>query len=94
LQAQWPSCLLPFLYRYQHDLATDQTAITQYLCSLVVDEGHIVISHVQADFADRCDSTLLPRIIDPLHQRLLAHELPVGEVIADSKSRTLTTPTG
>lgn len=29
LPAQWPSCLLPFLYRYQHGLATDQAALTQ-----------------------------------------------------------------
>lgn len=50
---------------------------------MAVDEGHGVISHVQADFADRRDSTPLPSIIEPLHQRLLAHELPVGEVVAD-----------
>lgn len=50
---------------------------------MAVGEGHGVISHVQADFADRRDSTPLPSIIEPLHQRLLAHELPVGEVVAD-----------
>ena len=55
-----------------------------YRCIMAVDEGHGVISHVQADFADRRDSTLLPSIIDPLHQRLLAHELPVAEVTADT----------
>lgn len=55
-----------------------------YLCSLAVDEGHGVISHVQADFADRRDSTLLPSIVEPLHQRLLAHDLPVIDVVADT----------
>jgi hypothetical protein len=49
-----------------------------------VDEGHGVISHVQADFADRRDSTLLPSIVAPLHQRLLAHDLPVVAVVADT----------
>ena len=55
-----------------------------YLCSLAVDEGHGVISHVQADFADRRDSTLLPSIVEPLYQRLLAHDLPVVAVVADT----------
>ncbi len=55
-----------------------------YLCSLAVDEEHGVISHVQADFADRRDSTLLPSIVEPLCQRLLAHELPVAAVVADT----------
>jgi transposase len=55
-----------------------------YLCSMAVDEGHGIISHIQADLADRRDSTLLPSIIEPLHQRLLAHELPVADVVADT----------
>jgi transposase len=55
-----------------------------YLCSMAVDEGHGLISHVQADFADRRDSTLLPSIVAPLHQRLLTQELPVREVVADT----------
>jgi hypothetical protein len=55
-----------------------------YLCSLAVDEAHGVISHVQADFADRRDSTLLPSIVAPLHQRLLGHDLPVVDVVADT----------
>jgi len=55
-----------------------------YLCSVAVDEGHGVISHIQADFADRRDSVLLPSIIEPLHQWLLAHDLPIGEVVADT----------
>ena len=55
-----------------------------YLCSMAVDEGHGVVSHVQADFADRRDSTLLESIVAPLHQRLLAHDLPVRDVVADT----------
>jgi transposase len=55
-----------------------------YLCSMAVDEGTGVISHIQADFADRRDSVLLESIVAPLHQRLLAHKLPVREVVADT----------
>ena len=55
-----------------------------YLYSLAVDEGHGVISHVQADFADRRNSTLLPSIVEPLHQRRLAYDLPVVDLVADT----------
>ena len=55
-----------------------------YLCSMAMDEGTGVISHIQADFADRRDSVLLESIVAPLHQRLLAHDLPVWEVVADT----------
>jgi hypothetical protein len=55
-----------------------------YLCSLAVDEGHGLISHIQADFADRRDSVLLESIVAPLHHRLLTHDLPVREVVADT----------
>ena len=47
-------------------------------------EGHGLISHIQADFADRRDSVLLESIVDPLHQRLLTQELPVQELVADA----------
>ena len=49
-----------------------------------MNEGHGVISHVQTDFADRHDSLLMPRIVGPLYQRLLAHDLPVVDVGADT----------
>ena len=55
-----------------------------YLCSMAVDEAHGVISHIQADFADRRDSVLLPSIVTPLHQRLLAQNLPWRELAADT----------
>ena len=51
---------------------------------MAVDEGHGVISHVQTYLADRRDSTLLPGVIVPLHQRLRAHALPVRAVVADT----------
>lgn len=55
-----------------------------YLCSMAVDEGHGLINHIQADLADRRDSMLLLSIVEPLRQRLLLHELPVREVVADT----------
>ena len=55
-----------------------------YRCSRAVDEGTGVISHIQADFADRRDSVLLPSLVAPLHQRLRAHELLLQSVAADT----------
>jgi hypothetical protein len=55
-----------------------------YLCSMAVDEGYGVISHVQAGCADQRDCTLLPSIVAPLRQRLAAHELLVQEVAANT----------
>ncbi|MGI4870885.1 MAG: hypothetical protein ACRYFX_06865 [Janthinobacterium lividum] len=51
---------------------------------MAVDEGTGVISHIQADLADRRDSELLPSIVAPLHQRLLTQQVPVQEVVADT----------
>jgi transposase len=55
-----------------------------YLCSMAVDESKGIVSHIQADFADRRDSVLLESIVAPLHHRLLTHDLPVQEVVADT----------
>ena len=55
-----------------------------YLCSLAVDTAYGVISHVQADFADRRDSLHLPGIVEHLQQRLAANELQVRDVVADT----------
>ncbi|MGI4871803.1 MAG: transposase [Janthinobacterium lividum] len=55
-----------------------------YLCSMAVDEGSGIIGHIQADFADRRDSELLPSIVASLHQRLLTQQVPVREVVADT----------
>lgn len=50
---------------------------------MAVDEAHSVISHMQADFADRRDCTL-PSIVAPLHQRLTTQGLSLREVAADT----------
>ena len=55
-----------------------------YLCSMAVHEGTGVISHIQVDFADQRDSVLLESIVEPLHHRLLSHDLPVREEVADT----------
>jgi hypothetical protein len=57
--------------------------VLNYLCRLAVDEGKGVISCIHADSADRRDSVLLPSIVEPLYQRLAAHELPFLDVVAD-----------
>ena len=49
-----------------------------------MDEGQGVISRVQADFADRRDSLLMPSIMEPLYQRLLAHDLLIVNIGADT----------
>ena len=51
---------------------------------MAVDEASGVISHIQAHFADRRDSTLLPSIVAPLQQRLRASDLPLCELVADT----------
>jgi hypothetical protein len=51
---------------------------------MAVDEGHGIISHMQAAFADQRDCPLLPSIVAPLRQRLATHDLPVREVVADT----------
>jgi len=55
-----------------------------YLCSLAVDTARGVISHVQADFADKRDSLHLPRLLTGLQQRLRANELPLRALLADA----------
>ena len=51
---------------------------------MAVDEGTGVISHIQVDFADQRDSVMLESIVEPLHQRLLSHDLPVQAVVANT----------
>ncbi|WP_338877434.1 transposase (plasmid) [Spirosoma sp. SC4-14] len=55
-----------------------------YHCSLAVDTAEGVISHVQADFADRRDSHYLPDITLKLQQRFAANELRLEELLADT----------
>jgi hypothetical protein len=55
-----------------------------YRCSLAVDTAKGVISHVQADFADKRDSLHLPRLLNGLQRRLRANELPLRALLADA----------
>ncbi|SMB79586.1 transposase IS4 family protein [Hymenobacter roseosalivarius DSM 11622] len=55
-----------------------------YLCSLAVDTGHGLITHVQADLADSRDSLHLPRLLTGLQQRLRTHELTLRDLLADA----------
>ena len=51
-------------------------------------EGHGVINRVQDNFADRRDSLLIPSIMEPLYQRLLAHDLLVVNIGEDTDYST------
>ncbi|UOQ64833.1 transposase [Hymenobacter volaticus] len=55
-----------------------------YLCSLAVDTADGVISYVQADLVDSRDSVHLPQLVTHLQQRLLAHSLPLQDLVADT----------
>jgi transposase len=55
-----------------------------YLCSLAVDPAKGVISHIQADLADSRDSLHLPGLSERLQARLLANEVPLRDVVADT----------
>jgi len=49
-----------------------------------VDDQQHVITHIQADFADKRDSACLPAIIEKTQQRLEEHHLQMQEVAADT----------
>lgn len=55
-----------------------------YLCSVAVDSASGIISHIQADFADRRDSTHLPGLVPLLQARLAANDLPWRDFVADT----------
>jgi hypothetical protein len=55
-----------------------------YLCSVAVDTASGIISHIQADFADRRDSLHLPDLVPRLQTRLAANELTLREFVADT----------
>jgi len=55
-----------------------------YLCSVAVDTASGLISHIQADFADRRDSTHLPELVPRLQTRLAANELTLRDFVADT----------
>jgi transposase len=55
-----------------------------YLCSVAVDTASGLISHIQADFADRRDSLHLPDLVPRLQTRLTANELTLRDFVADT----------
>ncbi|QNP52700.1 transposase [Hymenobacter qilianensis] len=55
-----------------------------YLCSVAVDTARGSISHIQADFGDRRDSTHLPELVPRLQTRLVANELTLRDFVADT----------
>jgi transposase len=55
-----------------------------YLCSVAVDTASGIISHIQADFADRRDSTYVPELVPRLQSRLAANELVMRDFVADT----------
>ena len=55
-----------------------------YLCSVAVDTASGIISHIQADFADRRDSTHVPELVPRLQTRLAANDLVLRDFVADT----------
>jgi transposase len=55
-----------------------------YLCSVAVDTASGIISHIQADFADRRDSIHLPDLVPRLQNRLATNELTLRDFVADT----------
>ena len=61
-----------------------KTRALNYLCSVAVDTATGIISHIQADFADRRDSIHLPGLVPLLQTRLAANELTLRDFVADA----------
>jgi len=55
-----------------------------YLYSLAVDTAAGTISHIQADLADRRDSTHLPELVPRLQTRLVPNELTLNYFVANT----------
>ena len=55
-----------------------------YRCSVAVDTASGIISHIQADFADRRDSTHVPELVPRLQTRLAANDLVLRDLVADT----------
>lgn len=53
-------------------------------CSMAVDTAQGVISHIQADFADKRDSQQLPELTVKVQQRLQKNELRMNNLLADT----------
>jgi transposase len=55
-----------------------------YLLQLAVDTSRHVITHTQADHADKKDSVCLPGVLGPLTSRLRQLNIPCGTLLADT----------
>jgi transposase len=55
-----------------------------YLSSVAVDTQQHVITHIQADFADKRDSECLPAMMEKTQQRLQEFDLQMRHLIADT----------
>ena len=55
-----------------------------YLGQLSVDTAHHVVTHIQADYADRKDSQCLPSLLENTIENLKAEGLKTQEVLADA----------
>ncbi|MCF2501372.1 IS1182 family transposase [Dyadobacter chenhuakuii] len=55
-----------------------------YHCSMAVDSGQGVISHIQADYADGRDSQYLPAMTVQVQKRLKANDLRMTDLLADA----------
>ncbi|MDF9797828.1 hypothetical protein OKW21_003091 [Catalinimonas alkaloidigena] len=55
-----------------------------YAAQIAVDSSHHVISHIQADFADKKDCQILPTLLQNLMQRLKKHDLKIDRLLADT----------
>lgn len=55
-----------------------------YLCNVSVDAQQHVITHIQADYADKRDSDCLPAIVEKAQDRLKKYNLQIRDVLADT----------
>jgi len=55
-----------------------------YAAQVAVDTSHHVISHIQADFADKKDCQVLPALLQNMMNRLKKHDLKIHKLLADT----------
>lgn len=54
-----------------------------YLSQVSVDTSNHVITHIQADFADKRDSECLPEVLDMVKKNLKSNDLEIEEIVCD-----------
>ena len=58
-----------------------------YLASISVDAAEGVITHIQADLADKKDSVYLQSLVENTRSRLGKHDLKLRQIAADAMDR-------